>query len=70
MKDIIRNFSTTRFILIIVILAVIILNFVNVSVSDTLNTIVIAIVSFYFWKTVSSSQVLPEEPTPINTNPK
>jgi len=42
--------SPTGISLIVVVVWILLLNFFDVSVNDTMNNIAIAIVSFYFWQ--------------------
>lgn len=54
MKEIIE--STTKFVLVIIIIAIITLSFLQIKVEEPLNNIALMVVTFYFWQKVGESK--------------
>jgi len=54
--------SATRIVLILLILSIIVLNFLGIEVQEPLKTVVLMVVSFYFWNKMSSVSKEPIDP--------
>jgi len=54
--------SATRIVLILLILSIIVLNFLWIEVQEPLKTVVLMVVSFYFWNKMSSVSKEPIDP--------